>query len=80
LPPSGNLVLVALGKDESGDRTPFPLFDDLLLDLGRRSAIEAMVSGRLGVGIDGLARVDRSPIASRAGGLSPSNRLPFNFR
>jgi hypothetical protein len=42
--PSGNLVLVALGEDESRERIQFTPLDDLLLDLGHRSAIEISVS------------------------------------
>ena len=38
--PSSNLVLIASGEDESVDRAPFTLLDDLPLDLGQSSAIE----------------------------------------
>ena len=37
--PSGNLVLVTLRENESGDRPPFTLLGDLPLDLGHGSGI-----------------------------------------
>ena len=40
LPPSRNLVFIALRMDESGGCVPFPLLDNLPLDLGQGSAIE----------------------------------------
>ena len=78
--PSGNLVLIALGEDESGDHISFTLFVDLLLDLSQGSAIEISVSRSLGVHITGLTHVVRSPIALSTDSLSPSVCLPFNFR
>ena len=47
--PSSNLVLISAGKDKSGDRIPFTPFDDFPLDLSHGPAIEASVSGPLGV-------------------------------
>ena len=38
--PSSNLVLITFGKDESVDRIPFTLLDNIPLDLGQSSAIE----------------------------------------
>ena len=49
LPPTRDLVLVALGEDESGDCTPLPLLGDSRLHLRYRSTIEASVRGPLGV-------------------------------
>jgi hypothetical protein len=42
--PGSNLVLIAFGDDESVDRVPFTLLDDILLDLGQCSAIKSSVS------------------------------------
>jgi hypothetical protein len=80
--PSRNLILVALREDEPGERLPFTLLDDPLLDIGHGSAIETSVSGIrwLGVRIVGLAHVIKSPIASRTAWVSSSNCLPFNLR
>ena len=65
--PSGNFVFIALCEDESGDRVPLALFNDLPLDLVQGSAIEIFVRGfRLhAVRIACLAHVVRSPMASR---------------
>jgi hypothetical protein len=49
--PSRNLILIALGEDESMESIPFALLDDLSLDSGHRSVIEVSVSGILGVGV-----------------------------
>ena len=38
--PRSNFILVTFGEDESVDRIPFTLFDDLPLDLDQSSAIE----------------------------------------
>ena len=38
--PSNNLVLIGFGEDESVDRAPFTLLDDLPLDLGQSSVVE----------------------------------------
>jgi hypothetical protein len=43
--PTRNLVLISLRADESGDRIPFALFDDLPLNPGQGSAIDTSVSG-----------------------------------
>ena len=64
LPPSGDFVLVALHAGEPGNYVPFTLFDHLPLDLGQGSAIEAPVSGSLGLRFIGMAHVVNSPIAS----------------
>ena len=42
--PRGDLVLVALCKEESGDHVPFALLGALPLDLGYGTTIEASVS------------------------------------
>ena len=49
LPPTRYFVLVALHENESGDCIPFPLLDDTPLHLRYSSAIEASVSGPLGM-------------------------------
>jgi hypothetical protein len=63
--PSRDLILIALGEDESMESIPFALLDDLSLDSVHRSVIEVSVSGLLGVGVFGLTHSVRSPIASR---------------
>jgi hypothetical protein len=68
--PSRNFVLIGFGEDESVERIPFTLLDDLLLDLGHGSAIEPSVSRSLGVRITGMTHVFRTPIASRTDRLS----------
>ena len=68
--PTGNLVLVTLCEDESGDHTPFAMLDDIPLDPCDHPAIETPVSGSPGVCIIGPAHSVRSPIASRTGWLS----------
>jgi hypothetical protein len=80
--PSGNLVLVARCEDESPEPIQFTPLNDLLLDLGQRSAIETSVSRFRPVGahIVGPAYAVRSPIASRTVWVSSSNCLPFNRR
>ena len=76
--PSRNLVLIGLREDESENRVPFGLLDNLPLDLGDGSVIK--VSKSLEVCVLGPAHPVKSPIASRTDGLSPSNCLPFNLR
>jgi hypothetical protein len=49
MPPSGNLVLIVLRVEESGDRIPVTLLEDLPLDLEDSPVIEISVSGSLGV-------------------------------
>ena len=39
--PSRNLILIALRAEKSRDRISFALFDDLALDFGHGSVIEA---------------------------------------
>ena len=48
VPPSRNPVLIALRVDESGDRAPFTMLDNLALDPGYGSTIEAPVSRLFG--------------------------------
>ena len=43
IPPTGNLVLIDLGAENSEGHVPFTLLDDIPLDLGHGSAIEASV-------------------------------------
>ena len=69
LPPNSNLVLIALGEDESVDRTPFTLFDDLFLHFPHRSAIKSPMSRSLVVR-HSLPHIASSPIASRTEWLS----------
>ena len=47
--PTRDRIFVRLRMQTTRDRMPFTLFDDLLLDLGHRPAIETLVSGPLGV-------------------------------
>ena len=47
LPPTRNHIFVGLRMEDSRDRMPFTLVDDLPLDLGHSSAIETLVSGPL---------------------------------
>jgi hypothetical protein len=51
--PSSDLVFIGFGEDESVERIPFTLLDDLPLDLGHGSAIKSSVSRSLGVSITG---------------------------
>ena len=79
--PTGNLVLVAFREDESEDRIPFTLLDDLALDPSHSPAIGESVSGLAqGACITGVTHVVRTAIASRTDWLSSSVRLPFNLR
>ena len=68
--PSSNLVLIAFGEDESMDRIPFTLLDDLPLDLGESSKIENACKWIAPRGRSGLAHVVNPPIASRMDWLS----------
>ena len=68
--PSRNLVLIALGEDESVDRVPFPSLAHLPLDRGHGTVIETSVSESPSGCITGLAHVVSSPIASRTVWLS----------
>ena len=68
--PTGNLVLVTLCEDESGNHMPFAMPDDLPMDPCHHSAIETPVSGSSDVCTVGLAHLVRSPIASKTGWLS----------
>ena len=69
--PSRNFVFVTLRMDESGNRIPFTLLDDLPLDLGHGAAIGISVSSSISLSAQaGFAHVVRSPIASRTDWLS----------
>lgn len=76
--PTGNLVLVTLREDKSGDCISLTLPDDLTLDLGHGSAIRISMDHQAHTICP--AHVVRSPIAPRTHWLSPSNPLPFNLR
>ena len=68
--PGNDFVLVAFGEDESVERVPFTLLDDLPLDFGQSTVIETKVSRVFRVKIIGLAHIVSSPIESRTDWLS----------
>ena len=78
--PSGDLVLIDLRMEHSGEHIPFFLLNDLPLDLGHGSGIETRVSESLGARVAGMTHVVSCPIALETEWPSSSNRLPFNPR
>ena len=63
--PSPDRILIARRMDNSRDRVPLPLFDDLPLDLCHSPAIKSVVSELPNMCITSLAHVVNCPIASR---------------
>ena len=80
VPPNRNLVLIALRAEKSRDRIPFTVLDDFRLDLGHRSAIQALVRGSFVVDIAIPAYAVNCTIAPRTERLRSSNRLPSTPR
>ena len=78
VPPS-DLVLIDLGVEESGDRTPLMLLD-LCLDRVYSSAIGVSVSEALNLHVFPTTHVANRSIASSTGLLILSSSLPFNPR
>jgi hypothetical protein len=78
--PSSNLLLITLRENKPDDSIPFTLLDDVPLDPRQGSASEISVSGSLPERMTGPAYTVKSPIALKTDWLSPSSRLPFNFR
>ena len=70
IPPTGNLVLINLGAENSEDHVPFTLLDDIPLDLGHGAVIEASVIGSLSIHIGGMAHVVSCPTAPRTDWVS----------
>jgi hypothetical protein len=77
--PSRNLVLVALGGDESGHLVPFTPLDDLPLHLYQGSVIETLTNRSSGVSITDVAHVFRFLIAPRTDWSSLFDPLHFNL-
>ena len=63
--PGGDRFFIARRMDESRDRVPLALFDDLPLDLCHSPAIKSVVSELPKVGITGSTHVINCSIASR---------------
>ena len=80
LPPSRNLILVAVRTEHLRHHIPFPLLDDPLLHCGHGSAIEGLVSQLLSMRINGSTYTVSSSIAPSTDLLSSSNRLPSKPR
>ena len=80
LPPGGNRIFVVLRMEDSRDRVPFTLLNDLPLDLGHSSVIEASVNELFGGRIARPTHVVSFPMAPSTDWLSSSGRLPFNPR
>ena len=51
IPPSSNLVLIALRVEDSGSHVPLAQLDDLPLDLCDHSASGTLISGLRGVSV-----------------------------
>jgi hypothetical protein len=68
--PSRNLVPIGFGEDESVERVPLALLDNLPLDLGHGSKIEPSVSRPLAAWSTCLTHLVSTPIASRTDRLS----------
>ena len=77
LPPSGNLVLLALRIEDSGR---FTLLDHRHLDLSHSSVIEPSVAESLGLGIADMAHVFSWWIALRTRFLGSSDPLASSPR
>jgi hypothetical protein len=78
--PRSDRLFITLRVEKSGDRISFAQLDDLPLDLGHSSAIEALVSKPLGVHANGQTYSLSSSIASKTDGLSSSGCFPCNPR
>ena len=63
--PSRDSILIVCCVDDSGDRVPLALFDDLPLDLCHSPVIKSIVSELSKVNVSGLTHVVNCSIASR---------------
>ena len=66
-PPCGDRILIILHTVRSGERIPFTIFDDLLLDLRHSPVIKSIVGELSKSCTTGLTYVLSCVIASRTG-------------